>query len=233
MEKNFDSAAQAVAASLRELIANGGLLDGARLVERDLADQFSVSRVPMREAIQRLAQEGLVEIHKNRGAVVKSLTKNDVEEIYGLRILLEGDAMFRSVGQLDDKILTQAELVHSRLGEATVAQQQGNLNRDFHRTLYTGCGNSRQIQAIGALHSQIERHERIQHRLLADTKFFQQEHAAILDACRKRDAHLARALTISHLESARDFALKLVGDQGLHGNHSMPSTDPTGQGFIR
>lgn len=68
--------------------------DGDRLVERDLACQFSVSRIPMREAIQQLEREGLVEIYRNRGAVVKTLTAADVDEIYQLRALLEGEAIF-------------------------------------------------------------------------------------------------------------------------------------------
>jgi len=60
MEDKADSTADAVAASLRKLIASGEVEDGARLVERDLAERFSVSRIPMREALQKLEAEGLV-----------------------------------------------------------------------------------------------------------------------------------------------------------------------------
>lgn len=79
--------------------------DGDRLVERDLACQFSVSRIPMREAIQQLEREGLVEIFRNRGAVVKTLTAADVDEIYQLRALLEGEAIFHSLENMDRKRL--------------------------------------------------------------------------------------------------------------------------------
>ena len=125
METKFDSTADAVASALRELIVVGELGGGERLVERDLAERFEVSRIPLREAIQQLAREGLVEIFRNRGAVVRMLTAQDVEEIYGLRVLLEGDAIFRSVKRLDDETLARAELVHRLLGEAHRARSRG------------------------------------------------------------------------------------------------------------
>ncbi|MDI7047464.1 GntR family transcriptional regulator, partial [Escherichia coli] len=90
MDHKLDSTADAIAVSLRELIAAGDLEDGARLVERELADRFGVSRMPMREAIQKLEGEGLVELMRNRGAVVRTLTQSDLDEIYSLRMLLEG-----------------------------------------------------------------------------------------------------------------------------------------------
>ena len=109
MEAKLDSTADAVAASLRDMIINGELEAGERLVERDLADRFGISRIPMREAIQRLEREGLLDIFRNRGAVVRMLSASDVQEIYDLRALLEGDAIYRSVKRLDDETLARAE----------------------------------------------------------------------------------------------------------------------------
>ncbi|WP_395063430.1 hypothetical protein [Paraburkholderia silvatlantica] len=72
-----------------------------------------------------IAREGLVEIFRNRGAVVRMLTAQDVEEIYGLRVLLEGDAIFHGVKRIDDETLARAELVHRLLGEAHRARRGG------------------------------------------------------------------------------------------------------------
>ncbi|CAG9266606.1 DNA-binding transcriptional regulator, GntR family [Paraburkholderia unamae] len=210
METKFDSTADAVAAALRELIVGGELGGGERLVERDLAERFEVSRIPLREAIQQLAREGLVEVFRNRGAVVRTLTAQDVEEIYGLRVLLEGDAIFRSVKRLDEETLARAELVHRLLGEAATTQKQGELNREFHALLYGACGNARQLAAIRELRAQVERYERLQNTLLADTPSFQDEHVAILQACHERNARRARALTAAHLDSARRIVLEVV-----------------------
>ncbi|TDG10734.1 GntR family transcriptional regulator [Paraburkholderia guartelaensis] len=211
METKFDSTADAVASGLRDLIVSGELGSGERLVERDLAERFEVSRIPLREAIQRLAREGLVEIFRNRGAVVRMLTVQDVEEIYGLRVLLEGDAIFHSVKRIDDETLARAELVHRLLGdEALATQKQGELNREFHELLYGACGNARQLAAIRELRAQVERYERLQNTLLADTPSFQHEHEAILEACLARNARSARALTVAHIDSARRIVLAVV-----------------------
>ncbi|KVC48633.1 GntR family transcriptional regulator [Burkholderia diffusa] len=210
MEARLDSTADAVAASLREMIINGELQAGERLVERDLAERFGISRIPMREAIQRLEREGLLDIFRNRGAVVRMLSASDVQEIYDMRTLLEGDAIYRSVKRLDDETLARAELVHRLLGESNVPRRQGELNREFHALLYSCCGNERQLKAIAELRSQVERYERLQATLLADTPSFQIEHEEILQACRDRNARGARAMTVAHLDSARRIVMRLV-----------------------
>lgn len=207
METKPDSTAEAIAASLRKLIATGELSDGARLVERELAERFAVSRIPMREAIQRLASEGLVDLYKNRGATVRTLTAADIDEIYSLRMLLEGDAIQRAVEHMDAETLARAELVHRLLGEAGTADKQGELNREFHALLYAPCGNARQLKAIRDLRSQVERYERLQTTLLADTQAFQNEHHDILQACQAGDALRARVVTVEHLASARHIVL--------------------------
>ncbi|VWD43583.1 GntR family transcriptional regulator [Burkholderia lata] len=210
MEAKLDSTADAVAASLRDMIINGEFEAGERLVERDLADRFGISRIPMREAIQRLEREGLLDIFRNRGAVVRMLSASDVQEIYDLRTLLEGDAIYRSVKRLDDETLARAELVHRLLGDAAVPRRQGELNREFHALLYSRCGNARLLKTIAELRSQVERYERLQATLLADTPSFQVEHEEILQACRERNARAARSMTVAHLESARRIVMRLV-----------------------
>ncbi|SDH34982.1 MULTISPECIES: GntR family transcriptional regulator [unclassified Duganella] len=204
------STSEHLAASLRGLIASGALPDGARLIERDLAERFAVSRIPLREAIQKLAAEGLVEQHKNRGAVVRTLTAADIDEIYALRMLLEGDAIRHAVQRLDAETLARAELVHRLLGEAATREKQGELNREFHALLYASCGNERQLKAIRELRAQVERYERLQSTLLADTPAFQHEHADILQACIAGDADRAYATTIEHLASAKAIVLSAI-----------------------
>lgn len=199
-----------IVTSLRGLIVSGELLDGARLVERDLAERFAVSRIPLREAIQKLAAEGLVELHRNRGAAVCTLGEADIEEIYSLRMLMEGDAIHCAVPRMNAETLARAELVHRLLGEAEGMEKQGELNREFHALLYAPCGNGRQLKAIRELRAQVERYERLQNSLLADTPAFQHEHADILQACKDGDAGRARAMTIEHLASAKEIILKKI-----------------------
>ncbi|CAN7387244.1 GntR family transcriptional regulator [Trinickia sp. LjRoot230] len=210
MQTRVDSTGEAIAESLRELIASGELADGMRLVERDLAERFAVSRVPLREALKKLEADGLVEIHRNRGATVCTLTPRDIQEIYDLRMLLEGNAIFRAVKRMDDETLGRATLVHRLLGKARTHAKQGELNREFHALLYAPCNNARLIEAIWGLRAQVERYERLQTTLLADTPAFQHEHAEILKACRERNARLARAATLAHLASAKRIAQQVA-----------------------
>nr|UHA83762.1 hypothetical protein IPBHJEJL_00035 [Klebsiella oxytoca] len=137
------STADLLANKLRQMINNGSLRDGERLVERDLASHFDVSRIPMREAIRQLEHEGLVEIFRNRGAIVRTLSVDDLNEIYQLRSLLEGEAIFQSVNNLSADNLARAGLTHSLLASCTKFELQGQLNREFHDLLYSGCENHR------------------------------------------------------------------------------------------
>lgn len=226
MQTKLDSTADAIASSLRGLIAKGELRDGMRLVERDLADRFSVSRIPLREALKTLETEGLVDIYRNRGAVVRTLAPADIDEIYGLRTLLEGDAIYRAVKRMNDETIVRAELVHRLLGKAAAAEKQGELNREFHELLYAPCGNARQLKAIRELRGQVERYERLQSTLLADTQAFQHEHLAILQACRARDARGAKAMTVAHLASAKRIVQSVVaqaiGQRDASGEAAAP-----------
>lgn len=205
-----DSTADVIATSLREMINLGELPEGARLIERELASQFAVSRIPLREAIQQLEREGIVETQRNRGAAVRTLTVDDVNEIYSLRALLEGEAMYHSVLNRDEETLARAGLVHQLLENTLSVQKQGELNREFHTLLYHACHNVRMLNMIAGLCAQIERYEHLQRRLLADTPMFQHEHAAILDAYARGDAQQAREATVRHIESARRVVLTLI-----------------------
>lgn len=83
-----ESTAEQLAENLRQAILDGQLAPGTRLVEQELAEQFDISRGPIREAIRILAAEGLAELRKNKGAVVVSPTMDDVLEVYAIRMTL-------------------------------------------------------------------------------------------------------------------------------------------------
>ncbi|MDF7630718.1 GntR family transcriptional regulator [Erwiniaceae bacterium L1_55_4] len=196
------STADMLAKELRVLINSGSLQDGDRLVERELASQFSVSRIPMREAIRQLEREGLVEVYRNRGAVVKTLSASDVDEIYQIRALLEGEAIFQSMQYMDSETIKRAELVHNLLGSASEPIQQGLYNREFHELMYRKCKNHRLLEMINEFRQQIERYDIFQRRLLSDTLKFQDEHEHILTACQHNNPATAREYTVKHILSA-------------------------------
>lgn len=207
------STADMLAIELRKWINNGSLRDGERLVERDLASHFSVSRIPMREAIRQLERDGLVEIFRNRGAIVRMLSAEEIDEIYQLRALLEGEAVFQSVQNMSADILVRAELSHTLLATTTEFGKQGLLNREFHDLLYSGCKNQRLLTMINDLRNQIERYEYLQRQLLSETPIFQEDHAGILAACQARNAEKARTEVIRHIHIAGQMLKKFVRNQ--------------------
>ena len=90
-----------VDALLRAGILSGELAPGSRLVVADLADRYGVSPTPLREALRRLAAEGLVEWLPQRGARVASATRRDAEDLYELRLALEPVALGQSIAEAD------------------------------------------------------------------------------------------------------------------------------------
>src|SRR5699024_11153335 len=128
---------------LRRTILKGDLEPGARLVQTELAEQIGVSRMPIREALRTLELEGLVKNEPHKGAVVRAIQKEDIQEIYELRSILEPVALRKSIEyytkeDLDCLSKLHQEMVHSESGESYV-----ELNADFHKLLFSRCNSPR------------------------------------------------------------------------------------------
>ncbi|WP_144461253.1 GntR family transcriptional regulator [Siminovitchia fortis] len=128
---------------LREAILDGTLKKGDRLIQEEWAEKLKVSRMPIREALTQLQMEGLVEIVPHKGAVVTPITKENIEEIYCIRSMLEGLAAEKSLPFLTDEdkrnlhdIVVQMETLD--LKDETNGEYI-RLNAAFHRILMSGC----------------------------------------------------------------------------------------------
>src|SRR5574337_644008 len=105
------SLTSAVAEKLREQIIRGEIPEGAQLRQDAIANQYQVSRIPVREALRQLDAEGLITIVPNRGAVVPSLSGRDVEELFTIRALLEPEVLKVSIPELAAEDLARAEAI--------------------------------------------------------------------------------------------------------------------------
>ncbi|MFS0645945.1 GntR family transcriptional regulator [Siminovitchia sp. 179-K 8D1 HS] len=128
---------------LRQAILDGTLKEGDRLIQEEWAERLEVSRMPIREALTQLQIEGLVELVPHKGAVVTPITKDNIEEIYHLRSMLEGLAVEKSLPYLtgEDKQHLHDILIQM---ETLVLTDETNdeyiqLNASFHQTLRSGC----------------------------------------------------------------------------------------------
>jgi DNA-binding GntR family transcriptional regulator len=132
-----------VTKSLRKAILNGTLKKGDRIIQEEWAERLEVSRMPIREALTQLQMEGLVELIPHKGAIVTPITRDDIEEIYQTRALLEALAVEKSLPFLTDVDKGQLKSILIEMEEMKISDttndQYIQLNAIFHETLRKGC----------------------------------------------------------------------------------------------
>ncbi|SOC06941.1 GntR family transcriptional regulator [Rhodobacter maris] len=197
------SATDIVFDALRRAIVLGDLEQGAALRQEEIAGAFNVSRIPVREAISRLEQIGLVETRRHRGAFVTDLSVSEIEEIFRLRALVESDAIRHAVPHMTSAVLAAAEAAHQAFARATAPADWIGENRRFHCTLYSAGGQRLYVGVIDTLLNLSDRHLRAQLSLGEAHSKAVAEHAELLLACRAGDAELAATLTLRHVEGAK------------------------------
>lgn len=151
------TAQEVVLTSVREAILAGVLAPGARLRQEELAELFGTSRIPVREALRALEYEGLVTSEPHRGFTVTSLDADDVEEVYDLRILLEGHAVRLAMALLTDEDLEELEALHAQMAAATTPDEQLAARERFYVRLYSVTGRPRLVGLIVRLRQEVAR----------------------------------------------------------------------------
>ncbi|NUJ86766.1 GntR family transcriptional regulator [Plantibacter sp. MCCC 1A11337] len=183
---------------IKSAILNGDVEPGAALVENDLAREFGVSKTPVREALKVLEGTGLVVIRPYTGTFVRELTVADALAIYDLRLLLEPEAVRRTVATGVD--LDDAAAALQQATEATEGSQRSLANRAFHRALYAGCGNPLLIQTLDGLRDQTALVAAASWAHQATWRDEAAEHADILAAATAGDADEAARLVAAHID---------------------------------
>jgi DNA-binding GntR family transcriptional regulator len=209
MAEAVDKAYRAV----RDGIMRGLYPPGAHITAQDLAAASGLSRTPVREAMRRLHAEGLIQIIPNRGAFVARWTEDEIEQIYGLRVLLEGFA-----AELAAKRATEAQVASLRaLAEEMQSLVQGGaqsieaiakVNDGFHKAVLSACGNPRLGDLLRALVevplviSTFQRYEPEELRRSVT------QHLELVDAIGAHDPEWARNVMAAHILSARHTLLR-------------------------
>ncbi|MFC4140131.1 MULTISPECIES: GntR family transcriptional regulator [unclassified Microbacterium] len=195
---------------LREDIVLGRRLPGSRLVERDLARELNVSRLPVREAIRRLSQEGVVISRPRTWAVVRDFTAQDVVDLSVLRIAIENAALAIAAERHDEAGVAE---VAAALADELDAAASGDIVRTnlaagrFHRTLIALAGNQTIDETMGVFETRFRRAFGRNSDLYAHVD----AHREIVDAFIARDAELVCELNRAHLEAACDEAVAMWG----------------------
>ena len=197
---------------LRTEILEGRLEPGAELIEVALAEQLGVSRGPLREAIGRLAAEGLVTVSPRRGAVVRSLSKEEFLELYQVREALERMAVQLAVPRLTDEQFEElASLNEAMEAHATRNEVESffEANLAFHARLLEASGNAKLEELYRQLLGQLGRYRLRSLTLRGNLKRSVSEHKAILRAARRGDAERAAQLMAEHIRVPQRRAMEL------------------------
>lgn len=196
------SSADVIFDALREAIVEGTLKDGDLLRQDQIATMFNVSRIPVREALARLEEQGLITNQRYKGAVVSSLSLDEISELFEFRALLEGEVIRQAVDQITDQTLDEAKNFAEEFARETDSSRWGALNRQFHYTLYKDCKKPYHLQIIANALDSVSRYLRAQLVLTSGIERARREHAGILDAAINRDSAEAAARTRDHILGA-------------------------------
>lgn len=196
------STADLIAEALREAIAQGLFTDGEPLRQDQIAQQFGVSRIPVREAMRQLESEGLIQFQTHRGAMVTPLTAAEAEEITEIRMALECLALELAFPQITADHLHQAEQI---LQEAERSEEVGvwaQANWRFHAQLYTPADRPRLLSLIRTLHIRVDRYVRLQLEHPEVHHRSHRDHLHLLQFCVQRQHQAALDHLRDHIQLA-------------------------------
>ncbi|MAS11729.1 MAG: GntR family transcriptional regulator [Nitratireductor sp.] len=204
------SATDLVFEALRKAIIEGELAEGEHLRQDHIAQMFNTSRIPVREALQRLEQDGLVTTQRFKGTVVAALSVSEIEEIFEFRALLESEMIRLAVPSLTREQLEAARANLQAFAETTDPGSWGEANRNFHYGLYEAADRPYHLQIIRSSLDRVDRYLRAQLTLTDGVQRANREHMAIFEACRKGDAAEAADLTRAHILDAGRSLLSIL-----------------------
>ncbi|MDT4908977.1 MAG: hypothetical protein QOI69_2218 [Pseudonocardiales bacterium] len=212
LASGYKTIGQMVYAVLHEAITNGAFAPGEWLRQESLAEAIGVSRIPVRTALLQLESEGLVTFHPHRGARVRTLSPAQIDEIYGLRVLLEAHALRLSMARM-----TADRLAHMQgLAEKLDAEPEGvgflDTRVRFYREVYDASNNPLLVEMIEELRGHVG-------RFLLGFRFDGQghahrKHASLVEHVRSGDLIAAENWLRSHLEEVRAGILELATTGG-------------------
>ena len=202
--------------ALRERILRGDYPEGEPLRQDALADELGVSRIPVREALRQLEAEGLVTFNPHRGAVVSSLSLEEIHELFELRADIESDLLRRAMPLMTREQLDRATEVLDEFQDALnagEASRWGPLNWHFHSALYAPANRNFTMGVLQKLHHHSDRYFRMQVLLAHGGARANEEHRAIAAAVKNQDVALACQLLRSHILGAGSSLITFLEEE--------------------
>ncbi len=196
---------------IRNDILNGVYEPGESLVELKLSEELGVSRTPVREALRQLELEGLVQSVPNKGATVRGVTEQDIQDIYTIRMLIEGLAARWAAEKITPEELEELKEAVDLEEFYTTKSNYGNMLRfdtRFHDIIFKASKSKPLMYTLSTFHRYVQKARRVSMSSPERAAEVLQEHKAILQAIIDRDADRAEKLMTEHVRNASLNLLK-------------------------
>lgn len=193
------------------------LLPGEEVTEVRLGERYGFGRAPVRAALAKLVQQGLVAVVPRRGYVIAPITIKALQELFELRLVCEPMAVRAAVGHVNVQKLRSLNSYPSATDSSRQNLRFLKHNREFHMEILNACGNHRLIRILSGLYDEMDRllhvglfSERDKSVMQATHQAQGHQHDEIIAALERGDAVAAEEMTIKHIESSRDLALNAI-----------------------
>lgn len=197
--------------SLRESILDGVLAPGLQVRQESLAEQFGVSRVPVREALRQLEAEGLLYTELYKGAFVSSASLDEIIEMLDIRVGLEVRALTLALPNFTRKTLQAAKSILKKYDGSETPQEWRDLNLEFHLCLYQPANRPRLVKMIEDVVLGTHRFLRTHISATVGRDVPQAEHYRLLEFCAADNAPAALQLLEAHIEHTKAALLRKAG----------------------
>jgi DNA-binding GntR family transcriptional regulator len=201
------SLADEIAVRLRTSILNGDLEPNQKIAVSAIAKDLGVSHIPVREAIQRLTAESLVQSVPNQGPTVAGVRLEDLNDIYYLRRLIEGDLVLRAASLYGNRDVERIQQSLEVLLDAPPESPEGefwNAHRNFHRAILEPALNFWSERLVNLLWQNAERYHRLFTLVFGSLHVAHGEHRALAEAAAARDGGRLQDLLITHLNHTEE-----------------------------
>ena len=213
IDSKIASLEERVTATLEEEILTGKLTGGTSLTEQSLSKRLGVSRTPIRAALHKLAEEGLISIVPNKGAVVVGVSRDDLVDIYNIRMRLEGLASATAAERITPEDLAalreSVELAEFFI-QKNDTERLKTLDTEFHSIIYRASGSRMLNKTLSELHRNITSYRKMSLSVPGRLENSVKEHRAILEAIEAKNVELADSLTSRHVAAALENMLLTV-----------------------
>lgn len=197
----------AVTHLLRQSLDHGRWASGAPLRQEEIAAELGVSRVPVREALFQLQAEGLLQMVPNKGMYVRTVSPQDLRELFRLRRLIEADILCEAVPLHDPASINRLETVQAALDKARSVADWIAGDREFHEALYAPAQRPESMAIVRRLRHLVDRYYFARLKPSTRAQAWHQEHHALIRAVRRRDAQAATRVLQAHLAETERSAL--------------------------